>query len=116
MRSVFALKSSEREIPPTALVGRFRGLHDVTAHLTDRLADIHAFWTEQRATYQQFDPWVKQTLAYLASTTPRLRSSASVAIETWNVSIRERVVRLRADHSRISGTCGYVRPRACGSE
>lgn len=66
MRALYALKSSEAQIPSTAFVGRFHTLRDVSVHLADRLAHIHSLWTEQRATYRQLNAWMKQTLAYQA--------------------------------------------------
>lgn len=66
VRALYALKSSESWIPHDAFARRFRALRDISVYLADRVGQIHAQWTEQRAMYQQADAWMRQTLAYTA--------------------------------------------------
>lgn len=68
MRALRVLAQREREVPASALVGRFRCLNDVSRFLIDQVSQIYSLWMEQSGTGtgQQLDSSTRQALRYIA--------------------------------------------------
>lgn len=66
VRAVYFLHRGERDVPASALGGRFRSVSDVTTHLADHVSRILSQWLEQRAAGAQVDEASRRALRYAA--------------------------------------------------
>lgn len=66
MRTLNVLTQREHEVPTSALVGRFRRVHDVRAFLIDEVTNIYTKWSEQCGMVRQLDQSTHYALRYIA--------------------------------------------------